>query len=201
MPFKYVFLAPLAIAASVGAADVHAAADVPTPAVETECDPGEQLDCSGHCVPVGWVGDGVCDQGRFSRAGEPVRYDCPQFSFDGGDCASARWQVTGPAETLSGGFGPGGVDVATFEVDVRTNIRATTMDVDGECSVDTEVSLWSVVGEGLHGFVARDTADAGTCSRVDVQVEPGLYRLQVSAPDHQPVPTYLFQVTRAPLAL
>ena len=50
------------------------------------CQPGEVEDCNGNCASEAWIGDGICDDGSRSWNGVSVRFDCSQFSDDGGDC-------------------------------------------------------------------------------------------------------------------
>lgn len=51
------------------------------------CGAGLIADCNGHCAPISWLGDGICDNGAYTYNGELIWLNCEQFTFDGGDCA------------------------------------------------------------------------------------------------------------------
>ncbi len=53
-----------------------------------ECPTGEVEDCWGNCAPAGWVGDTYCDDGTYLYNGNPIYFNCSQWSHDGGDCNS-----------------------------------------------------------------------------------------------------------------
>ncbi len=48
------------------------------------CPFGEVPDCDEICFPVYFIGDGTCDDGASFQS----NFNCVQFSFDGGDCAT-----------------------------------------------------------------------------------------------------------------
>jgi predicted outer membrane repeat protein len=51
-----------------------------------QCAPDEIPDCNGNCAPIAWIGDGVCDNGKYEWNGVAVYFDCDEFDCDGGDC-------------------------------------------------------------------------------------------------------------------
>lgn len=59
----------------------------PTNVPNTSCGSGMIYDCTGACVSESqylvWLGDGVCDDGSYG-----VDFNCTEFNFDEGDCAS-----------------------------------------------------------------------------------------------------------------
>ena len=55
-------------------------------AIDEGCTPGLIEDCNGICAPVGWLGDGFCDDGSYEYNGNPIFFDCEEFDFDNGDC-------------------------------------------------------------------------------------------------------------------
>ena len=75
------------------------------------------FDCNGMSAPIGWVGDGTCDDGSMG-----LNFNCEEFDFDGGDCEEdeeGEWpwgdstDVDCPWED---GF-PGGSDSDDFDED------------------------------------------------------------------------------------
>ena len=57
------------------------------------CPEGEIEDCNGNCAPLGWVGDGICDDGSFEHNGAFISFHCQAFNFDGGDCTGCVDEV------------------------------------------------------------------------------------------------------------
>jgi len=62
-------------------------------AIDEGCTPGLIEDCNGICAPVGWLGDGFCDDGSYEYNGNPIFFDCEEFDFDNGDCAGQGRQT------------------------------------------------------------------------------------------------------------
>ena len=56
-----------------------------------DCSPGEIQDCFGNCVPITWIGDGICNNGCIGCPQWDTEYiylNCEEFGYDGGDCPS-----------------------------------------------------------------------------------------------------------------
>ena len=62
-------------------------------AIDEDCTPGIIEDCNGICAPVGWLGDGFCDDGSYEYNGNPIFFNCEEFDFDNGDCAGQGRQT------------------------------------------------------------------------------------------------------------
>lgn len=62
------------------------------------CPPGEVPDCNGHCAPIDWIGDGVCDDGQFEHEGVNIFFTCAEYNFDNGDCANCVTEVCDGAD-------------------------------------------------------------------------------------------------------
>jgi len=62
-------------------------------AIDEGCTPGLIEDCNGICAPVGWLGDGFCDDGSYEYNGNPIFFNCEEFDFDNGDCESLGRQT------------------------------------------------------------------------------------------------------------
>ncbi len=60
------------------------------------CGPSLIADCNGHCAPLSWIGDGICDSGFYTYNGVPIYFNCPQFGNDGGDCTGPTPPLTHP---------------------------------------------------------------------------------------------------------
>ncbi|MDP7005782.1 MAG: FG-GAP-like repeat-containing protein, partial [Phycisphaerales bacterium] len=54
---------------------------------DNPCDAGFLTDCNGNCVPVTFIGDGVCDMGQRSYNGVPVDFSCQTYACDLYDCS------------------------------------------------------------------------------------------------------------------
>jgi hypothetical protein len=52
----------------------------------SSCANDETLDCNGHCAPIGWLGDSVCDDGGWEYLGNFIDLDCVEYDFDQGSC-------------------------------------------------------------------------------------------------------------------
>ena len=55
-----------------------------------DCSPGEIQDCFGNCVPITWIGDGICNNGCIGCPQWDTEYiylNCEEFGYDGGDCS------------------------------------------------------------------------------------------------------------------
>lgn len=65
-----------------------------TPA--TTCGPGLIADCNGHCAPISWISDPLCDNGFYTYGGYPVSFNCQQFGNDGGACNAPPPAITLP---------------------------------------------------------------------------------------------------------
>ena len=50
------------------------------------CSAGFILDCAGNCAPIGWLGDGFCDDGTYDFNGVPIYFNCAEHGCDAGDC-------------------------------------------------------------------------------------------------------------------
>ena len=51
-----------------------------------ECPEGLIEDCNEVCAPVGWLGDGFCDDGSYEYNGNPIFFNCEEYNNDEGDC-------------------------------------------------------------------------------------------------------------------
>ena len=51
-----------------------------------------EADCNENAFPEGWWGDGIWDNGDYTYEGNAIYLDCPEFGFDGGDCAGSLTQ-------------------------------------------------------------------------------------------------------------
>lgn len=61
--------------------------------VSGNCPAGEVEDCNGHCAPVEWIGDGICDDGTSEWQGVAIFFNCPTYGYDGGDCSPCVAEV------------------------------------------------------------------------------------------------------------
>ncbi len=50
------------------------------------CSEGEIYDCYGHCVPISWIGNGLCHDGQTQYETNTIYLNCEEFGWDGGDC-------------------------------------------------------------------------------------------------------------------
>lgn len=91
-----IWLAACGVLPPVGSDDKDSPADTDPTGTETDaetdpgaldsggpCNPGERLDCDGHCADGTWFGDGTCDDGT----GRDADFACAMRGWDGGDCA------------------------------------------------------------------------------------------------------------------
>mgnify|MGYP003386489391 CR=1 FL=1 len=96
---------------------------------EGSCGDGEITDCNGVCVPMGWYGDGWCDDGAYEFGGNWIDLTC--FEDDGGDCNSI---ISGCTDSTALNYNP----------------EAT--DDDGSCEFDDCVlpDYWGSINTGTN---------------------------------------------------
>lgn len=107
--------------------------------VQGNCPAGQIRDCSGHCCPANWVGDGYCDDGAYTFNGVPIFLNCDQYCNDGGDCG-----------TSNGATG-------TYKINVVGGIRLSRPATCDDAPV---------LGEGTYSYSTVNTTAEGSSNNI-----------------------------------
>ena len=105
------------------------------------------VDCNGVASPESWLGDGFCDDGSYSWNGNPIHFDCEEFTYDEGDCEIPLPEgVYGCTDPEAPNFNPW----ADYDDDSCVGVSCS----DGESKMILQLTLDQFPGE--TGWILTD---------------------------------------------
>ncbi|MCA9546404.1 MAG: DVUA0089 family protein, partial [Myxococcales bacterium] len=132
----------------------------------------------------------VCDvEGEQVQCGDGLI--CFDDNLDNdGTCAAEMAAVEGA--NASEGFGDGGLDLWSFQIDSPQRVTLATAMDEAECGDnDTRVYLYRVTADGADELTSNDDADGlGLCSMLSEVLMPGRYQVVVNGFGNSAVAAY-----------